>query len=380
VIELQIQKFKRSGGTDEDLFAKYAINARRHPQYPNLAMYKYDQIGSPFHERIVQECRGIILDAGANYRVVNLAMYKFFNLHEPLAAEIDWSTASVQEKCDGSLIQAYRYDGNWHIASSGTPDAGGEVNGFGVSFRDYFLQTFAKYDQEWPDAYENLCFFFELTGPLNRIVVNHKESGVVLLGGRNLADDELRELPLQEASLYFPKIPTVKTCPMTSVAEMVAAFETMNPLEQEGFVVRDAQDRRIKVKCPAYVTLHSLKGGMSRRAIVEIVRKGETSEIESAFPEFAEMLEECRGRYGKLVSECERDMHDLRGIAVQKEFALQAVHKRCPGALFAVRAGKYIDFKHYFAEGLHLDNLISTLGYKPNEQMPGQPENLQGAA
>ena len=376
MVELEIQKFKRAGGTDEDLFANYAINAKRHPKYTNLVMYKYDQIGSPFAQRIVRECRGIILDELNNYSVVNLSLYKFFNLHEGLAAAVDWSTASVQEKCDGSLITIYRYDGEWHAASSGTPDGGGDVNGFGITFSDYFWQTFKKYDQAlpFPDGH---CFWFELSGPINRIVVQHAEASLTLLGGRNL--ETLEELTLDEAHAYWPNIPKVKTFPMTNIDEVVAAFVDMNPLQQEGFVVCDAGFQRIKVKCPAYVTLHALKGGMSRRAIVEIVRQGETSEIEAAFPEFAEMLEECRSRFNALVSDCERDMSELACIPVQKDFAMQAVHKCCPGALFSVRAGKYPDFRHYFANGLHLDNLISTLGYKAAEVMPGGIENPQNA-
>ena len=33
----------------------------------------------------------------------------------------------MQEKLDGSLCVAYYYQGDWHVATTGTPDAGGPV-------------------------------------------------------------------------------------------------------------------------------------------------------------------------------------------------------------------------------------------------------------
>lgn len=46
---------------------------------------------------------------------------KFFNFGEDCAATIDWNTAKVQEKIDGSLISLYWYDDSWHISSTGCP-------------------------------------------------------------------------------------------------------------------------------------------------------------------------------------------------------------------------------------------------------------------
>lgn len=58
-------------------------------------------------EPIVQECRGLILDEAEGWRVVCMPYKKFFNFGEDCCADIDWSTAKVQEKLDGSLISLY---------------------------------------------------------------------------------------------------------------------------------------------------------------------------------------------------------------------------------------------------------------------------------
>ena len=53
-----------------------------------LVLFKYDQVESDFHEPIVRECRGIILEEGT-WTVVRCAFFKFFNLGEELADSID---------------------------------------------------------------------------------------------------------------------------------------------------------------------------------------------------------------------------------------------------------------------------------------------------
>src|ERR1019366_9113085 len=138
---------------------------------------------------------------------------------------------------------------------------------------------------------------------------------LTLLGGRHLAT--MRELVPGLVSLYFPKIPIAKTWPYTSMEEAVKAFDGMDALKQEGFVVCDGDFNRVKLKHPGYVTLHALKGGMSRRSIVEVVRQGEVSEVESAFPEFKELLEGTRERYEALVARCELEYSSIEHIESQ---------------------------------------------------------------
>jgi RNA ligase len=363
---LVLQRYLRSVGAITDLLTTYAIKAKRHPAFPNLVLFKYDQIASPFAEPIVRECRGIILDESDDWRVVSRAFDKFFNHGEGHAAPIDWSTARVQEKLDGSLAVLYPYAGAWHVATSGTPDAGGDVSGFGITFRDLFWRTFKESGAALPATNTRLCFSFELTGPLNRVVVQHAAEGLTLLAVRDLYTQ--REWPLERLDAEaFAGIPRVRHHSLGSFDAIAETFATMNPLAQEGYVVVDGAFNRVKVKHPGYVALHHARGGLSRKAFVQIARSGESTEVIAAFPEFTPQLEAVRADMEALISEVEADYERLHAIPVQKDFALLAVKTRWPGALFAVRAKK-ADSVRAFARDCLINGLLDLLGYRGAEE------------
>lgn len=361
---LLIQQYLRTPGASfDDLLTRYAIKSKRHAQHRNLVLFKYDQIASPFAEPIVRECRGIVLDEADDWRVVSRAFDKFFNHGEGHAASIDWSTARVQEKVDGSLCVLYPYRGEWHVATTGTPDASGDVNGFGISFAELFWQTFG-HRTSLPR--ERVCFFFELTSPQNRVVVRHERVSLTLLGSRNL--DTMQEMtPRETCARYGYDVKPVREFPLQSFDDIAASFEAMSPLAQEGYVVVDAVFNRVKVKHPGYVALHHAKDGLSRKAFVQIARTGETSEVLAAFPEFAPMLDDAKARVEAVVAEIEADYLRLRDIAEQKAFAIEALKTRCSAALFQVRAKK-AESVRAFLRDMHIDRAMELLGYRGGDE------------
>lgn len=63
-------------------------------------MFKYNQLSSDFTIPLVREARGIIFRE-SDWECVSHAFNKFGNWGENYCPNIDWSTASVQEKVDG---------------------------------------------------------------------------------------------------------------------------------------------------------------------------------------------------------------------------------------------------------------------------------------
>jgi hypothetical protein len=358
---LKVQEYLRGGGKLEELTEKYSIKTRRHSTFPNLVCLKYDQISSDFTQEIVRECRGLVLDEADDWRVVSMAFSKFMNHGQAGADDIDWSTARVQEKVDGSLCAMYFYRNGWHVATTGTPDASGDVNGFGTTFAKLFWGVYPP--REPPVEAEGYTFVFELTGPMNRIVVPHAKTSLTLLACRRLCD--LQEIPPDEAVCLLNidgLVPVVRSFPLGNVEDIIASFADISPLSQEGYVVVDGAYRRIKVKHPGYVALHHAKDGLSQKAIVDIARSGEVPEVMTAFPELAPMLDDARDRLAALVGQVEADYARLAHHAEQKAFAAEALKTKCSAALFQIRAKKTPGAAHFFA-GMQLDRLMDLLGY-----------------
>jgi len=353
-----VQEFLRNNSV-ERLESRFNIKSKRHKQYPNLTLFKYDQLNSPMGSPLVQQCRGLILDEDDDWAVVSYPYDKFFNYGEGHADEIDWSTARVYEKLDGSLMTLYYYDKHWHVASSGMPDAGGEVMGTTTTFRDLFWKTWKDLRYQLPRD-KNYCFMFEMMTPYNRIVVRHKESRIVLHGARRLTD--FRELnPVVEA--HHNGWECVPIYPLGSWDDIELAARELDPMESEGYVVCDAQYNRVKVKAPQYVAVAHMKDGFSTRRMLEIVRTNENSEFLSYYPEYTDMYYEIRMKYERLLGEMQGFYDGIKHVEEQKDFAKLATQKKYSGALFSVRREKVSDFKTSLAE-MNIRLLEDWLGIK----------------
>lgn len=364
---LHLQKYLRSEGSPDSLKRDLGIDHKRHGSHPNLVLFKYNQIESPMANPIVQECRGIILDQDNDWNIVAFGFMKFFNFGEPGAAEIDWDTARVQEKKDGSMILLYFYKGEWFVATTGTPDANTEINGSGITFSKLFWDTIGVDLNTDAQSYN---FIFELTSVYNRVVVDHKETELTILGARRV--DTWQEVHPSEIKHLFPKMKVIQEYPLQKMDDIFATFDKMNPLEQEGYVIvwdnKDGSKGRNKVKHPGYVILHHAKDNImaSIKNMVNVVRNGESAEYLASFPDLVARMDQIKIRYLELVTHLQECYIQHMQIIVQKDFALAITkHGICrhTGALFALRSGKVRSIREYLST-VNMDVLLRLLGYK----------------
>ena len=327
--------FLRQHGLTE-LERRFAVRGVRHRAYPNLVLLKYNQIDSPMAEPVVQECRGLIVDEADDWRVVSFPYAKFFNYAEPLAAPIDWSTATVYDKADGSLMVLYAYAGAWHVASRNVPDAGGAVGANGFTMAELFWRTFAALGYALPPVDAGRCYMLELLTPQNRIVVQHATGRIVLHGVRRMSD--LAELPPASAADLGWEI--VGTHPLATLDQILSAAAEIDPFRAEGYVVCDAAFRRVKVKAPAYVAMAHLKDSLSPRRMLDVVRTGESDEFLSYFPELRPTYDTVKAKVDALCDETDADYARLADVTDPKAFAAAALASRWSSALFARRSGK----------------------------------------
>lgn len=358
---IELQEFLLAGGTLSQLQERYAISHRRHLQYPNLVLLKYSQIDSPMSELIVQQARGIILDESDNWRIVARGFDKFFNYGEGHAADIDWTTAKVQEKYDGSLIQVYEYNNCWNISTTGSPDASGFVSATkDLTFEDLFLHTYEAIGGALPKITPeniNTTYLFELMTPYNQVVVPHGEGKLVLLAARNRVTGQF-------INAYLPRIPNVREYPLTTINEILESFKTIDGLKQEGYVVVDASGNRLKVKHPQYVAMHHLRNNMGPKWLAKVILTGESPEFLSVFSEYGAQLEEIKGRYLSLISDIETAYSKNKDLESQKDFALAVKGFPYANTLFALRAGKTPSVKQWLAEEKNFKSALLLLNVK----------------
>lgn len=314
---------------------EYDIRVNRHKKYANLVCLGYNQITSPMDRDFVRQCRGIILDEKNNWRVVSFAFERFFNYGEPNAIDVDFRNARIYEKLDGSLMQLYHYDGKWNVATSGTADASGEVNGYNKSFHDIFWRVWKEHGYTLPkDTHK--CYAFELMTPYNIIVVRHNNSSIVLHGSRDL--NTLEELdPVVEAKNNNWKC--VSVFDFNSFDDITFCLGEMNGSEKEGFVVCDNKFRRVKMKCGDYVKKHRIVSGVSSRNLLDIIRKNESDEFLVYCPQFRSMHDEIKSKYDNLCKDIYAYYKSIKHIDNRKEFASLACSQKFSGVLFDIKFG-----------------------------------------
>jgi T4 RnlA family RNA ligase len=311
---LAIQKYLMEHGLEKAV-KRFNLKTR---EYDNKVLLKYDQLSSPALMALkeVQECRGLILEKGT-WKVMSLAFTKFFNSEEGNAHKIDWDTAHVLEKLDGSCIQVY-YDWNkkeWFAATTGTAEGEGEVNNkMGTTFNQLFWKTLKeKYDVDASSFAEGYTYVFELTTPYNIVVKPHGESSASLLTIRKL--DTLKEVTFEGLTQIAGSlgVPRVKSYDLNAknVGALLRTFENM-VWHDEGYVVVDANFNRVKIKNPAYVAVHHLKGKTAEHNIMVIIKTNEIDEFAATFPDRKDELYKLKESYDKLTAELNDTWEELK--------------------------------------------------------------------
>lgn len=358
----------------------YCVKTSRETMFGRrLVMFKYSQFDSDFTNPLVRECRGIILDEDT-FDVVSYAFDKFGNYGEPYCPEIDWKTARVGEKLDGSLCKFVKFpDGNLLVSTNGSIDAfktdlqeqvGCPYKTFGELIVKALKLEMARHVPEgdpmpWlADMLESgYTYMFELTSPYNKIVVPQTETRLNFLGCRN--NKTLEEI-------YFTDHPlagmfrTPKVFPLGSLDDCIAAAKELT-LDHEGYVVCDAMFNRVKVKSPLYVSAHYMRsddGSLSHRRAAELIKENQTDEFLTYFPEFKTDFDKMRAALDAYAAEIDSAFAALMALGLQtrKEQAawILANAKDMSGCLFKMLDGK-VSAGHDWVYALTADKMADIL-------------------
>ncbi|MDR0784179.1 MAG: T4 RnlA family RNA ligase [Propionibacteriaceae bacterium] len=316
----------------------YFVKTKRDGRF---VLLKYDQIRSDFNLALVRECRGIILDETANYQPVCVPFMKFGNIGESYVPKIEWGTAKVQEKLDGSLIKLWNYQDQWHVSSNGEIDARNAhidsalLTGASRSnLFELFMEAWEKTGQTMESLNSRYTYLFELTSPHNRVVVRHTQTTIRHIGTRdNITLEEL------DTDIGIPKPRTFNLRTVEECLENVRALGS----DDEGYVVVDRDFNRIKIKSPRYVALaHMALGVTTRGNVTEIIQRNEQAEVLTYFPEYQGVFDEILQGIDGFCARQEADLAQLQAMtfATRKDLAAVVTKMECPPCLFSLMDGK----------------------------------------
>jgi hypothetical protein len=320
-------------------------------RYPGLYNLKYGVISADKGNPIVCACRGAVVEEVLNdgdhspyFRMVAYAFDRFFNVGEGNAANIDWSSANVYEKYDGSLIKLFNWNGMWIVSTSGSVGGAGNVGTSDKSFEELFWETFdyAGYSKKELDS--DNCYVFELCCSENRVVVNYVKPQLRLLAVRNRCDN-FAELPLCDFAESFKVAESFEF----GSDEIVNAVNARG-VDHEGFIVCDASGNRIKVKSDVYVQLHRVRGN-GEPDFAELYLNDDLDEFLLHFPEYSRQFNALRSKLED-IGFFANDFVKLYSEYSQKEFAAIVLknHPKVSGAMFGLRSGKFSNFLEYVAQ------------------------------
>lgn len=367
---LELQKFMQTHDNWAELLAAEPYNLKI-SYYEKLVMFKYNQLTADFSIPLVREARGIILERKSPYRVVCWPFEKFFNYREEHAAQIDWSTASVQEKIDGSLMKCYFWNGEWRLATNGTINAYlAHIDG---------CTEFSTYGELWDNIWPNwrdimkwngskeCTYMFEMVSPYNKVVIPYQKSEIYFLGWRdNIAGNEL----LPAISIISQYRPMPNHYPLNSLGEVIAAADNL-PWDREGYVVCDDEFNRVKIKSPAYVVAHYTiaNGVITKKKLLKIILAHEEEELLVYCPEYKEAIDEIKEDMRELETECGVALYSIYELpGYWRDYPRKEIYERVkdwPNLEFKYVMANYNGYVSWkdFTKNWSENKWVETLGY-----------------
>lgn len=294
-MELELQKFLRAG---------HSLDELRKPPYSliikeegDLVLFKYTQGVSDGFNPIVREARGIILSR-ENWDIVCHPFHRFFNFNQPEADALR-GNLHIYEKVDGSLVKLYFYCGEWRCSSNGNIDAR-NVSLNGKNFFELVKKALKTYGLTWEFFTKNLnpyfTYMYELATQDNPVVIKYTGYHLYYLGERN-------NFTGQEEYNPDSRIDNVKVYHFTTLYEVIHSSLMMSD-NQEGYVVRDDEWHRVKVKNPTYFLAHHLANN-GRPDFLDILLNGDVKEFLNYFPQYKKDIEEMKEIFALMNEEAE---------------------------------------------------------------------------
>lgn len=327
---LDVQKSLISNGGNLALLnQEYGINAIKHPTDSRVIL-NYDQIASSKmkFEPIVRECRALTLDSN-DWSLCARGFYRFFNWgeypNEMKKFQFEGSVATFKE--DGSYIVVYYWNGEWHVQTRGS-FGGGNVNDF-ITWRQLFM--LAAPENFFQRLEKTKTYVFELCSRYNQVVRLYNTPSLFLL---TVFDGEVELLhPITKVIGKEIGVEMPEEYSFGDIMDVEAFIANLERTDKtfEGFVLRDRNNLRFKMKNSTYLMLHRMANNgniQSESRLIEYILNGELDEVICYFPYVEKQARALEEKLQKIMETMSNHWFCFKDEKSRKKFALAI--KDCP--------------------------------------------------
>lgn len=286
---------------------------------PNWWMLVYSLFESDLSNKIVKQCRGTVVEVldDGTVNVICAPYLKFFDINDEHADKINWESNKLKTelKVDGQLIKCFKYKGSDYWVTNGGTGLFTGVDYETENIKDYYdLMSAAikcddkeakcnivtdkdgnridfHVDSEWiknvPDGW---TLMFELTSPMNRIIVKYSKIKLWFHGARDA--DGIEHSPEEVVKMFGVPFEIPKRWNLNKRGDILDALEKMDGRETEGFVVVDEETwTRVKMKSPSYLRLKYVRDNDTPEGIWRLVITEQYDDILPNAPELKDKIE-----------------------------------------------------------------------------------------
>lgn len=333
-----------------ELTENFPIRVSYHPENTNWVNLDYTAMAYEDdikNHPIVTECRGLLLDM-VTLQPVARGFDRFFNLGE-LETPFDFNSPyHVYPKLDGSLMMLYYAEGAWRWKTRGSAVATGNTNLGNFTFEQLASQLVI--DKHWyiNSFLPTHTYMFELTSPYNPVVVRYSKPQLRLLAGRHTETGKYIDFNSGDVYSHYVNAldadsvlkPIMTTVQLSDVTDYV---ENLDWTKEEGVVLVDKHQNRLKVKNKEWCSFHRKVWGITKKKAIELVVENDADidEICVYFPDIKTIVDETRKDLTLIFETLYDKFKELNKLESQKDFALAVLAddfcKEYSNVLFAMR-------------------------------------------
>jgi RNA ligase len=240
----------------------------------NLTTYTTFVGDTPEHENLLRNLRGTCFDHSG--KIIRLAFHKFENLGQSedyMPEKFDFSSPHrIEQKLDGSMITPIMVNGILRLATR----AG--VTDVAMMAEEFLHLQMTREKRHSYVSFMERCVrigwtpMFEFCSRQNRVVIDHPESKLVLIGIRENATGRYLDTHGVAIDRNIEKVKVVAN-EHSDINKFAEYIKTLK--DDEGVVVKFADGRYVKIKADEYCLRHrTLDGLRFEKDVLKMVLSG----------------------------------------------------------------------------------------------------------